>query len=273
MRAATVHPVRGRPVSGRKTDTRLRSWHQRAGVVAFAFICWLAASGILLSRSEDLGLDRSHIGWPWLMSLYGLHAEAPQQGFSAGEHWLASTEDFTLLDGRPLNPAIAKTLGLVVAGAQLVIATPSSLVLLSAAGERIDELRTPILPVANLRRIGTLDGADGSIVVQDLDAYVSRDGGDHWSIVPIDRVHWSQGAALTDAQRQQLLPYAQPRMRVEQILIDLHSGRLFGRAGSWVITAAGVCALWLAPSGFFMWLRARRRKRLAREREAPTQLL
>ncbi|MDB5987156.1 MAG: PepSY protein [Nevskia sp.] len=265
--------MKGRHGAGRKTDTRLRSWHQRAGVAAFAFICWLAASGILLSRSTDLGFDQTDIGWPWLMALYGLHAEAPQQGYRAGTHWLASTEACTLLDGRRLAPAIAQPLGFIVAGTQLLVATPHSLVLLSADGARIDELRAPILPVANLRRIGVLDGADGSIVVQDLDAYVSRDGGDHWRAVPIEQVHWSQTAALDDTQRQQLLPYAQPRMRVEQVLIDLHSGRLFGRVGSWIITAVGVVALWLAPSGFFMWLRARRRKRLAREREAPMQLL
>jgi len=110
-------------------------------------------------------------------------------------------------------------------------------------------------------------------VIQDLDAYLSRDGGDHWNPVAIDHVRWSQAANLSEAQRQQLQPYAQPRLRAEQVLIDLHSGRLFGRTGSWFVTAAGVCALWLAPSGFFMWLRARRRKRLAREREALTRPL
>lgn len=265
--------MNGRPAADRKADMRLRRWHRRAGIAAFALICWLAASGVLLSRSEDLGFDRMQIDWPWLMSLYGLHAEAPLQGFSAGDHWLASTEDFTLLDGRPLRPSIAKPLGLVAAATQLAVATPNSLVLLSADGARIDELRTPILPIANLRRIGTLAGADGSIVVQDLDSYVSRDGGDHWHAVSTEAVRWSQAVDLDNAQRRQLLPYAQPRVPLEQLLIDLHSGRLFGRTGSWIITVTGICALWLAPSGLFLWLRAHRRKRLARARAALTQPL
>ena len=258
-----------RPRSRR--DERLRLWHRRLGIAAFAFITWLAASGTLLSRSETFGLDQVNVDWPWLMRLYGLHAEPPQQGFISGAHWLARTERATLLDGAVLTPPLPAPIGFVGAGTQWVVATAESLVLLRADGARIDELRSPLLPLSHLRRIGQISGDDHSIVVQDLDAYASRDGGDHWQALAGETVQWSQPVALSAAQQQQTLAYARPQVRLEQLLIDLHSGRLFGGVGAWAITVTGLFALLLAPSGFLVWLRQRRRRK--RARGAPMQPL
>ena len=52
--------------------------------------------------------------------------------------------------------------------ALLFVATSSSVIMLTPDGGRYDELRSPILPVSNVRRIGKT--ADGAIAVQDLDA-------------------------------------------------------------------------------------------------------
>ena len=41
----------------------------------------------------------------------------------------------------------------------------------------------------------------------------------------------------------------------ERVLLDLHSGRIFGRAGPLVMDAAAVLFIALALTGFWMWLR------------------
>lgn len=245
----------------------LREWHSRAGLVAFAFLIWLACTGVLLTRSVELGLDTARVDWPWLMQMYGLHAEPPQSGFSAGGHWLSATNDYTLIDGKPLATQIAAPLGFVVAGKNsplLYVAGPASLVLLRADGERVDELTPPILPVSTIRRFGVLKRDPQIIAVQDLDAYQSADEGNSWAPVSPTEVDWSQPQALPDAEREKALPYAKPRVIVEQVLIDLHSGRLFGPVGAWLITLIGLVAMVLAVSGIWMWWRIRQnRKRLA----------
>ncbi|WP_169729222.1 PepSY-associated TM helix domain-containing protein [Solimonas soli] len=243
----------------------LREWHSRAGLVGFAFLIWLACTGVLLTRSNELGLDTARVDWPWLMRMYGLHAEPPQAGFRAGEHWVASTNDYTLLDGRPLATQIAAPLGVVAGGTPqmpiVYVAGPASVVLLSPSGERIDELTPPILPIGTVRRIGTLKRDPHVIAVQDLDAYQSADEGNSWTPVAPGDVDWAQSTALSEAEQQQTLPYAKPRIIVEQLLIDLHSGRLFGPVGAWLITIIGFVAVALAISGIWMWWRIRKNRR------------
>lgn len=248
----------------------LREWHSRAGLVAFIFLIWLACTGVLLTRSVELGFDVKRIDWPWLMELYNLHPEPPQGGFNAGSHWLASTNDYTVLDGQPLAVQIQAPLGFLSGGTAdspvLYVASPSSLVLLRPNGERLDELTPPILPVSQLRRIGMVKGRPGVIAVQDLDAYQSADEGNSWTPISPTEVEWSQGVALPEAERSKLIEYSKPRVIVEQILIDLHSGRLFGAIGAWIITIIGFIAMVLAISGVWMWWRIRQNRKQRTQR-------
>jgi uncharacterized iron-regulated membrane protein len=77
-------------------------------------------------------------------------------------------------------------------------------------------------------------------------------------------VHWTEPVVLTDVQRQQFEKYARPSVAVEQLLIDMHSGRLFGRFGPYVIDLVGLAALWLSISGvWMMWRTNQARKKNA----------
>ncbi|MBK8959481.1 MAG: PepSY domain-containing protein [Proteobacteria bacterium] len=44
----------------------------------------------------------------------------------------------------------------------------------------------------------------------------------------------------------------------ERVLLDVHSGRLFGRVGVWVVDAAAVCLLALALTGTWMFFKFKR---------------
>lgn len=259
----TPKPHAARPK--RNLIALLRQWHGRAGLFAFAFLIWLALSGILLTRSVELGFDTARVDWPWLARLYGLHAEPPGNGFPANGHWLAQTHDYTLLDGKPLQTQIPAPLGMVAGGdpkdGLLFVAASESLILLDALGQRIDELRAPILPSSGIRRIGVLKANPQIIAIQDLDAFQSADEGNTWTPVQPAEVQWANPTALSEPQRQQLLPYAKPRIIVEQLLIDLHSGRLFGPVGAWLITLVGFVALVLSVSGIWMWWRLQQNRK------------
>lgn len=257
----THRPSSARPK--RNLLATLREWHKRIGLFAFFFMGWLGASGFLINQSASWGYDTVRIDWPWVMALYSLHPEPPPTGFRAGDRWLAVTGDYTLIDAVPLADRIGEPLGLVAGGAPerplLFVATAGSLVLLTPQGERYDELVPPILPVSTIRRIGTTTA--GAIAVQDLDAFQSTDGGDVWTPVDPGEVRWSSAERLPDAERARLLPYSKPSVSLEHVLVDAHSGRLFGNIGAWVINFVGFAALWLAVSGVWMWWRIRQNRR------------
>jgi uncharacterized iron-regulated membrane protein len=237
----------------------LHRWHRRLGAAAGLFLIWLAATGLLLNQTAAWQLDRVTIAWPWLMQWYGLRAEPPLAGWSAQGHWLATVDDDAVLDGMRLAPAVHAPLGLASAGGLLYVATVDSLVLLQPDGTRVDVLRSPPLPVASIRRIGT---TGDRVVIQDLDIYASADG-ESWSPVAGQGVHWSLPQPLPPALRERMARLARPHLPLSRVLADAHSGRLFGRYGATVIDAVALMAVVLAASGLWLWLRSLRRQGLA----------
>lgn len=253
------------PVKPRRNiSVFLRDWHKRAGLFAFLFMGWLGVSGVLINQSSSWGYDTDPIYWNWVMWLYGLKPEPPQSGFLANGHWLALTPEGTVLDAKPVLPPVKLPLGFVAGGSVqqplLFIANAEHVAVVTPDGARYDELRPPILPVSAVRRIGTVTGVPGSIAVQDLDAFQSADAGSNWKPVDPAGVEWSGATELPDAERDRLLPFSRPSVTLEHILIDAHSGVLFGRGGVYVINAVGIAAVWLAISGVWMWLRTSRRR-------------
>ncbi|MDM4768744.1 PepSY domain-containing protein [Solimonas sp. SE-A11] len=251
----------------RNLNVLLREWHKRAGLFAFLFLIWLGFSGFLINQSASWGYDTKRVDWDWVMRLYSLHPEPPQVGFRAGNYWLASTSDYTLIDAKPLETPIRELRGFVQGGSAdkplLFVAATESLLLLTPKGERIDELTPPILPVSTIRRIGSVKGHPGSIAVQDLDAFQSLDEGNSWTPVASTAVEWSEAQPLPDGERSRLTPYSRPSVSLEHVLVDAHSGRLFGSFGAWVINFVGIAAMLLAISGIWMMYRtsSARRKR------------
>jgi hypothetical protein len=278
-RATVVSGAREpRPQPQRNFTATLREWHKRAGLFAFVFLGWLGFSGILLNEASDLDLNSRRIDWSWLMALYGLHADPPQTGLGAGGHWLAQAGDNSVLDGKPLAQAIAQPLGFVAAPEpgtsklMLYVAAADSVVLLRPDGTKVDELRVPPLPVAAIRGIGIVAGHPSSIALQGGDsAWQSDDEGESWKPVTAAAVSWSAPQPLPPEQRKALEPYSRPSVSVQQVLVDLHSGRLFGRFGTTVIDAVGLAALILATSGVWMMWRTNNARRKQARRLAVTQ--
>ncbi|HKY90351.1 MAG TPA: PepSY domain-containing protein [Nevskiaceae bacterium] len=244
----------------------LREWHKRAGLFAFLFMGWLGFSGFLINQSASWGYDTIRIDWGWVMTLYGLHPEAPPTGYAAGGHWLATTADYTLVDAQPMSVHVPQPVGFAFVATpspQYFIASEDGVAVLAPDGTRIDELAAPILPVGTVRRIGTVKGRPDHLAVQDLDAFASPDGGTTWAPVSSTEVEWSATEAIPDAERQKLLPWSRPSVSLEHVLVDAHSGRLFGNAGAYLINTVGFAAIGLAFSGVWMWWRTRSRRRAA----------
>lgn len=243
----------------------LRDWHRRAGLFAFLFMGWLGLSGVLINQSPSWGYDTDRIYWSPVMWLYSLQPEPPRSGWNADGHWLAITPEGTVLDARPLVPPVKLPLGLVAGGTAeqplLFVANAEHIAVVTLDGVRYDELRSPILPVTAIRRMGRVADLPGSLAVQDLDAFHSVDGGNSWTPIDPARVEWSDAIDLPDAERERLLPFSRPFVTLEHVLVDAHSGAIFGRGGVWVINTVGIAAIWLAISGVWMWWRTSRKRR------------
>ena len=66
---------------------------------------------------------------------------------------------------------------------------------------------------------------------------------------------------MPEPERELLLDYSRPSVSLEHVLVDAHSGRLFGNFGAWVINFVGFAAIGLSISGIWMWWRIRSNRR------------
>jgi hypothetical protein len=259
------HPVaKPRP----NLSMTLRTWHKRLGLFAFVFMGWLGFSGFLINQSASWGYDVARVRLSWVMALYGLHPEPPQSGLNANGHWLAETLDASLLDGKPLATRIKRQIGMAAAGSSaqplLFVAEPERLLVLSPDGQLVDEMSGSMLPVPAIRRIGSVAGTPAKVVIQDLDAYATTDGL-QWDKLPINAdVAWSEPQPLPDDQKTKALPFSRPSVSVEHVLVDAHSGRLFGAFGAWIINFVGIAAMLLSISGVWIVVRTNRQRRQTR---------
>jgi len=239
---------------------RLRSlflWHRYFGLAAAAFVLILAVTGFALNHGERLQLAQRHVQATWLLNWYGISAAAISAAFAVNSHWVSQAGGHIYWDDRELDLA-APLQGAVALADGAVIATPTELLWLTARGDTVAKL-------------GKLDGLPTDIAAVGLDgnrvalrtthgAYRGDEELLNWTATPAGTVQWAASlsppeallAKVTAAQRG-------AGLTVERVMLDLHSGRLFGRYGPYVMDGAAVLMVLLALTGVWHWAQRKRR--------------
>jgi uncharacterized iron-regulated membrane protein len=239
----------------------LRHWHARIGLAAALFFFFLVVSGIALNHTDALRLSERHLSAPWLTSWYGLRAQTPTQGYELGTQFLTWDAQRWALDTRVIASDAGTPIGAVRTGEVIYIATRDALALHTPAGQLIDKVSGAGLPAPALSALGT---QDARIVVRGAQGNFASEDGVEWT--PFNaQAAWSAPRALPDSLASALRATYAPSIDSERVLLDLHSGRLFGRYGPIVIDIVALGLLALAVSGVWMYVRAVRMQK-ARER-------
>jgi len=230
------------------------------GVSAAAFMLVIAVTGILLNHTVEFGFDHKYIQSGRVLDWYGIEASDELISFPAGSHRITLTGRHLYLDQTQIKGEYHDLTGAVWLNELLVIAAADNLLLLTHQGELIERLRPGDSIPQDIRRLGIDTG--GRVVVQsDHALYQPGDDFIRWLRWNRDAstVAWSTpdavpaelGSALRKQFRGGILP-------VERVLLDLHSGRFFGRLGPWLFDSAAVLLILLSLSGSWIWLKSRR---------------
>ncbi len=243
--------------AGARRAAWLWRWHRRAGVIASLLLLMLAVTGLALNHSEGLRLDKRAVGWDWPYALYGTSAAGSWKGFGAGAAWvLQAGEGRLFLDTREIGRCEGPITGAMVLREMLLVACERELLLLTPAGERIDALDATAglpVPVAGL----ALRGDEALLLAA---GQWQRFDADAMSLAPAPDADLQPLAPATPPpELLEALGRASGWLNWERFLLDLHSGRLFGRAGVLLVDVGGVLSLLLALSGVLMWASRQRR--------------
>lgn len=233
----------------------LRHWHARIGVLAALFFLFLALTGLALNHTQALSLAKYQVSMPWLMNWYGLKSQIPETGYLFPQGYLAARHGQVVMDGKPL--AIRdKVVGAAEVASVRYVATSQQLFLYQPDGQLVDKLQGDALPVKDITGLAV---AANTIIVQ----------GHQQSYASEDALVWKASAVTSESislkplpveVKNQLQQQFAPALPLERILQDIHSGRIFGQYGPYLMDLTAVILMALSLSGVWIYLRTVRRR-------------
>lgn len=240
----------------RNTSRRLARWHRVAGIIAAAFVLLLSVTGILLNHTSDLALDKRFVRAHWLLDWYGIGVPQAPISFAVGEHWVSQIGTRVYFNARELGD-LGALVGAVELPQAIAVAAGGKVILLTPTGETVEVLGGEHGVPAGMRAVGAsgeslvIRGAHGTYVT---DAELTR-----WHERPVKTVRWTvPQTAPNELQLRLIESYRGQGLSAERVVRDLHSGRVLGRYGYFVMDAAALGFLLLAATGLWLWTRRRK---------------
>lgn len=239
----------------------LHRWHRRIGIAAALFVLLLAITGILLNHTSRLDLDGRYIGSAWLLDWYDIQPDSAPVSYRAAGQRITRIGDRLYFNDRELAERSRELYGAVAWNGLLVAALDGELLVLTPAGRTVEILGGSEGVPAGLRDIGLNPGGD--LVVQGAHgAYLADINTLKWIERDAVEADWSEPEPLPqDLQGRLLELYRGKGLSLERVLLDLHSGRLLGDVGVYLVDAAAVLFVVLGVSGLWMWLARPGRRR------------
>jgi len=243
-----------------KTRQAYYRWHRRLGIASAIFVVILLVTGILLNHTEGLQLDSRFTHSSLLRKMYGLPVNLDISVAVAHQQLISQFQDKIYLNEQPVDSCQGELVGAIglnkLAGFEqsLLVACSNGLLWLDITGEYLDFITTSSINLDQIVKLGTTTKHfpiidDGKIIYAiNLDLLTLTPN-------PQSGISWSQlQQADTSIAKQLDNAYYQDAISWEQLLLDMHSGRLFGgQIGVLLMDASAVILLLLVLSGLYMW--------------------
>ncbi len=243
----------------------LKRWHGRMGVLAASFVLLLAFTGLCLNHVSGWGFDTKALRSPTLLGLYGMAEVSTVVSYPLADAYISESngqlfyqaEEIARCDGA-LVGALALSIN---SAAQIVVACEQELLLFSPNFQLIEKVGVAYgLPVA-VKRVGLVDGellldTSGGLFAADLNALT-------WTAVEAGdtpgSIHWSEAKQAPETLILALVESVDSEdIAYERLLLDIHSGRILGEWGVYLVDAMAILFMLLAISGLVIWLKGRK---------------
>lgn len=239
-----------RPNNGRTGVQRFFSrWHRRIGMAASVLVLLLALTGILLSHADKFALYATTVAHPWVARVYDAKLHAPPRAVETAAGWVVWIDGDLYLDGAPLAEGFETLIGTAAAGGMIAVAAPGELLLVNPLGEIVERLGPASLP----GRIEAIGGtANGAAAVKTADATFTTRDFLAWQADSGAAVRWNGILAETPQTivAPALAAHRGAGVPLHRIIADIHSGRILGTWGPYLMDAAAIALMILAISGF-----------------------
>lgn len=233
--------------------------HRYGGITSAVLIIFICLTGLLLNHTDDLELGTVPVDAEWLLNAYGIDTPAI---ISFGNVNISASQIASKLYYRmtPLSGNFSSLTGIVETGDIVIIATTDELILLTRSGELIETLEAYTGIPAYIQRIG-LHPELGPVLNTASGDWRSNAELTNWAALTDKQpIAWSGPVLLPETSQQELKAlYRGQGLSLERVILDLHSGRIFGSAGPLLADMVAVLFIFLAMTGIWIWFKTRRK--------------
>lgn len=232
-------------------------------------LLFMTVTGLLLNRADELGLREKTLKWRWVMERYGFDFDQVVTGveLSSGQMVTQASDSIVYQ-----SSIIAQSQDLLLAVAQLgdghlCVATTSKVHYVSPQGELIESLDALSLPPGPIKAIGVMDGR--YLVIEHGSEQSSEVSVFDESLLSFESLSQAKGIVwsptseqLLGSQKEQtLLVLMGHGMALDRVLLDLHTGKLFGKVGKFFVDLFGYGIIAVSITGVVLTIKKRNRKR------------
>ncbi len=235
---------------------KLRSLHRYSGIVAAIFIVFLTVTGILLNHTGMFKLDKNYLHHPAILSLYDIKP-IEVKSYHIDNQWINFDSLAVYFNTKPLTSCKNLT-GVIRFKDYIVISCETTLLLLGKNGNVIEIIDTNLdLPVP---LIGLSSNTE-SIFVHSPSGIYSFDPENiefvkTISVKDSNLMTLSNSSIAPNSMINTIINSSTANsITVEHLLLDIHTGRIFGTFGILIIDAAALILLFMAASGLYIWLK------------------
>lgn len=227
-------------------------WHRRIGLAAIVLLIILAITGMMLNHTEGLQLDETYVESSALLNWYGLEPEGEIISYAIKKHMVSSWGSQLFFNKKTIATSAQTLRGAVHSEQLIIVAFDSEIFLLSHDGKLIDRISThPYF--SSIKRIGLKDDRP-VIESNNLLYYMADEQVIDWNTTTANNIEWSLISTLDKTQTIELRKaYRGNSLNMERVILDLHSGRIFGQYGIYLMDAAAIILIWLSLSGLWIW--------------------
>jgi len=231
----------------------LHHWHRQLGLLAALFAIILTFTGILLNHTTELALDQRYVADNWLTAGYGLQAPQPVT-YQTEEHWITQVGKRLYLDSREVATGSTPLLGAVNYQGMETILTEEALWLFDGLGELIERLELATALPLTPKGLG-ISQKGALAILTDQGWQSTGEALFPWSVTK-QSVNMAIPGELPQAIQQQInRAYKGKGATYERLLLDLHTGRIWGPYGVYLMDLVALILAGLAITGVITWVR------------------
>jgi len=216
------------------------------------FVIILAVTGLMLNHSGALGLESRQIQSGALLSWYGV--STPEIScFNAGRRQVCRAGNLIYLNGELIKGVEGDLRGAVLLDNFLVSTLKERVVLMTPDGEVIEVLNGAHGVPVGIEKTGVNEKGGLVVKTKKGNFTVDRDF-ISWRQYKGDEIKWADSGRADKKVKEMLMQLWRGKgLPLERVLLDLHSGRVFGKYGVYVMDVMALIFVAVSIIGVWLW--------------------